>query len=450
MGNPRDDVPYDEPVDDLQRILADLSTRWPENRVEPDLARDRALMDILGDPQYSAPVVHLAGTNGKTSTTRMVESIIRATGLRTGMYTSPHLHSVNERIALDGEPISDERLVAVFHEVEPFVRLIDAAQGDMTWFQVVTALAFATFADAPVDTMIIETGLGGTWDSTNVVNPSVCTITPIGLDHQAYLGDTLDEIAEEKAGIITAPVPVVSSRQEPVALEVIAERATDQGATLYVAGKDFDLIGRDVAVGGQLIDIAGLGGSHFSDVFVPLHGRHQAENAAVAVATVEALLGGRQLDGDVVREGFATVNSPGRLELLRTGPTVIADAAHNPQGVAALVSALSESFGFERLVGVIAVLADKDVESMLMALGGVLDHVVVTSNSSPRCLPAEDVAYLAREVWDDAQVEVAPDMPAAIEAAIAAADSDLAVATGVLVTGSVVTVADARQLLGKD
>ncbi len=437
-------------MDDLQRILADLSRRWPENRIEPDLTRDRALMDLLGDPQSSAPVVHVAGTNGKTSTTRMIESLIRATGLHTGMYTSPHLHAVNERICLDGEPVSDERFAAIYRETEPFIWLIDAAQGDMTWFQVITAVAFATFADAPVDVMIIETGLGGTWDSTNVVDPAVCAITPIGMDHQDYLGDTLDEIAAEKAGIITAAVPVVSARQEPPALEVLEDRVAAQQATLLVAGRDFDLIGRDVAVGGQLIDIAGLGGSHYADVYVPLHGRHQAENAAVAVASVESLLGGRPLDPDVVREGFATVNSPGRLEVLRTGPTVLADAAHNPAGVAALVSALGESFGFERLVGVIAVLSDKDVESMLVALGPVLDHVVVTRNNSPRCLPAEDVAYLAREVWGDSAVEVAEDMPAAIEAAIAEADADLAVATGVLITGSVVTVAEARQLFGKD
>lgn len=418
--------------------------------MEPSLARDRALMDILGDPQNSAPVVHVAGTNGKTSTTRMIESLLRATGLRTGMYTSPHLHAVNERICLDGEPVSDERLVAIYHEVEPFIRMIDAAQGELTWFQAITALAFATFADAPVDVMVIETGLGGTWDSTNVVEPSVAVITPIGLDHQEYLGETLADIAAEKAGIITAPVPVVTSVQSEPALVVVAEAAEAQGAPLYLAGRDFDLIGRDIAVGGQVLDIAGLGGSHHPDVFLPLHGRHQAENAAVAVASVEAMLGGRSLDSDVVREGFATVNSPGRLELLRTAPTVLADAAHNPAGVAALVSALGESFGFERLVGVIAVLADKDVESMLMALGPVLDHVVATVNSSPRCLPAEDVADLAREVWDDSAVEVAEDMPAAIEAAIAEADADLAVATGVLITGSVVTVADARQLLGKD
>jgi dihydrofolate synthase/folylpolyglutamate synthase len=437
-------------VDDLQRILADLSRRWPENRIEPTLTRDRALMDLLGDPQFSAPVVHIAGTNGKTSTTRMIESLIRATGLHTGMYTSPHLHAVNERICLDGEPVSDERFTAIFDETEPFISLIDAAHGDMTWFQVITALAFATFADAPVDVMVIETGLGGTWDSTNVVDPAVCTITPIGMDHQEYLGDTLDEIAGEKSGIITAGVPVVSARQERPAMEVLEDRVVAQQATLLVAGRDFDLIGRDVAVGGQLIDIAGMEGSHYSDVYLPLHGRHQAENAAIALASVESLLGGRRLDPEVVREGFATVNSPGRLEVLRTGPTVLADAAHNPQGVAALAAALGESFGFERLVGVIAVLSDKDVESMLMALGPVLDYVVVTRNNSPRCLPAEDVAFLAREVWGDSSVEVAEDMPAAIEAAIAEADADLSVTTGVLITGSVVTVAEARQLLGKD
>lgn len=447
--HPYDEAVIDNPDERLEQVLAELAARWPENKVEPSLARDRALMDILGDPQNSAPVVHLAGTNGKTSTSRMVESLLRATGLTTGLYTSPHLHSVCERISLDGAPIDAERFVRTYDEIEPFVALVDSAHGPMTWFQVITGLAFACFADAPVDAMVIETGLGGTWDSTNTVLPSTCVLTPIGLDHRDYLGDTLDEVAGEKAGIITAPVPVISARQDDEAAEVIASRAAEAGAALHLAGRDFRLIGRDVAVGGQMLDIEGLAGA-YPDIFLPLHGRHQAENAALAVAAVEAFLGGRGLAPDVVREGLATVSSPGRLEVLRTAPTVLGDAAHNPQGIDALASAVAESFGFDRIVGVIAVLADKDVEAMMTGLAPVLDHVIVTRNSSPRCLPAEDLAEFAREVWGDAVVEVAEDMISALDLAVAQADADLSVATGVLVTGSVVTVADARQLLGRD
>lgn len=441
--------PDDEHAEaEFQRVLAQLADRWPENRIEPSITRDRAIMDLLGSPQTSAPVVHLAGTNGKTSTTRMIESLLRAAGLRTGMYTSPHLHSVCERISVDGAPISHQQFVDAYAEIAPFVDLVDASAGRLTWFQTITALAFACFADAPVDAMVIECGLGGTWDSTNVVDPSTCAITPIGMDHQSYLGDTLAQVAGEKAGIITAPVPVISAAQAEEAAEVIAARAAEQGAELLVAGRDFRLIGRDVAVGGQLVDIAGLA-AEYHEVFLPLHGRHQSENAAVAVAAVEAFLGGRGLDPDLVREAFAGTSSPGRLEVLRTTPTVLGDAAHNPHGAAALAEALAESFGFGRVIGVLAVLEDKDVEAMLLALAPVLDRVVVTRNSSPRCLPTEELAELARDIWGDDAVDAAPDMVAALDMAVAEADAHLEISAGVLVTGSVVTVADARQLLGR-
>ncbi|MDQ1246309.1 MAG: dihydrofolate synthase / folylpolyglutamate synthase, partial [Actinomycetota bacterium] len=384
--------PSDDQVEaEFARVLAELEARWPENRIEPSLTRDRALMDLLGSPQTSAPVVHLAGTNGKTSTTRMIESLLRAAGLRTGMYTSPHLHSVCERISVDGSPISHQRFLDTYAEIAPFVDLIDASAGPLTWFQTITGLAFACFADAPVDVMVVECGLGGTWDSTNVVDPSTCAITPIGLDHQSYLGDTLAEVAGEKAGIITAPVPVVTAAQPDEAAEVIAARAAEQGAELLVAGRDFRLIGRDVAVGGQLLDIGGLAGE-YHEVFLPLHGRHQGENATLAVASVEAFLGGRGLEPDLVREAFAGTSSPGRLEVLRTAPTVLGDAAHNPHGAIALAEALAESFGFGRVIGVVAVLEDKDVDAMLAALAPVLDRVVVTRNSSPRSLPADELA----------------------------------------------------------
>jgi dihydrofolate synthase/folylpolyglutamate synthase len=444
-----DDPTLPPAVSDFDRITADLQSRWPENLVEPSLTRDRALMDILGDPQASAPVVHLAGTNGKTSTTRMVDALLRATGLRTGMYTSPHLHSLTERISIDGTPISPEQFVEVYRQIEPFLAMVDGAHGDMTWFQVITGCAFACFADAPVDAMVIETGLGGRWDSTNVVDPAVCAITPIGMDHRQYLGDTLTDIAGEKAGIITAPVPVVVSRQAEEAMAVLAARCSEEGAELLVEGGDFDVIGRDVAVGGQMLDLVGVSGHHYSEVYVPLHGRHQGANAALALAAVESLLGGRALSDEVVREGFADVVSPGRLEVLRSAPTVLADAAHNPHGIAALGQALAESFAFDRVIAVVAVLADKDVDDMLAGLSDVCDHIVVTRNSSPRSLSADDLAAVAEGYWASEQIDVAGDVAEALEIAVARADEALPATAGVVVTGSVVTVADARALLSR-
>lgn len=434
-------------VSEFDRIAAVLQARWPENMVEPALTRDRALMDLLGDPQTSAPVVHLAGTNGKTSTTRMIDALLRSCGLRTGMYTSPHLHSLTERISIDGTPISREHFVEIYRQVEPFLAIVDAQHGNLTWFQTITACAFACFADAPVDAMIIETGLGGRWDSTNVVDPAVCAITPIGMDHRQYLGDTLAEIAAEKAGIITAPVPVVTSRQDGEAMAELVDRSREIGAELLAEGVDFDVIGRDVAVGGQVVDLVGVSGHHYSDVYLPLHGAHQGSNAALALAAVESLLGGRALGDDVVREGFADVVSPGRLEVLRSAPTVLADAAHNPHGIAALGNALAESFAFDRVIGVVAVLADKDVDDMLAGLSDVCDHVVVTRNSSPRSLGADELADVAGTYWTTEQIDVVEDIAEALEVAIARADETLPATAGVVVTGSVVTVADARTLL---
>jgi dihydrofolate synthase/folylpolyglutamate synthase len=449
------ECPYDEQVsqeettdDALARLAEELRGRAGEDEPNPSLHRVRALMDILGSPEAAAPCVHIAGTNGKTSTARMVESLLRASSLRTGLFTSPHLHSLTERISLDGQPVDAERLADAMAELEPFVSLVDGSAGRLSSFEVLTALAFAVFADAPVDVMVLETGMGGRWDSTNVVVPSVCAITPIGMDHQRFLGDTLAEIAGEKAGIITAPVPVLTSPQAPEAMAVLRERAEEVGAQFLVAGTDFGIRGRELAVGGQLLDLQGLDGD-YNEVYIPLHGPHQAENAALALATVEAFLGGRRLEPELVREGFAMASSPGRLELLRKAPTVLGDAAHNAHGAASLAAALTESFAFSRTIGVLAILADKDVADMLAELADVFDEVVVTRNSSPRCLPAADLAELAEEFWGAERVILADDMWHALETAMELADQDPTMTAGVVVTGSVVSVGDARGLLGK-
>lgn len=433
----------------LNTLEEQLAQRWPESQINPSLAREAELMDLLGSPQMSAPVVHVAGTNGKTSTTRMIEALLRTAGLRTGMFTSPHLHSPLERISVDGEPVSVEVFVQMYNEIAPYISLVDDSVGAMTWFEVITGLAFASFADAPVEAMVIECGLGGTWDSTNVVDPATCVITPIGLDHQSYLGESLTEIAGQKAGIITAAVPVVMAPQVEEAAEVVTARTREVGAELIIADRDFRLVGRSLAVGGQMIDVEGVAGI-YEDVFVPLHGHHQAHNAATAIAATEAFLGGRGLDADLVREAFAGTHSPGRMEVLRHSPTVIADAAHNPHGVRSLIAGLEEVFEFPRIVAVVAILEDKAASEMLAELSTVADEVVVTRNSSPRSMSPDDLADLAREIWDDHVISVEPLLSEALERAVAIADGEPPGTVGVVVTGSVATVADARMLMGRN
>jgi dihydrofolate synthase/folylpolyglutamate synthase len=431
-------------------------------RMVPDRSRIESLLDLLGSPQLAYPALHLTGTNGKTSTARMIDSLVRAHGLRGGRYTSPHLETVRERISIEGEPISEGRFAAVYDEVAPLAEFVDGkaaataapdlAFDRVTFFEMTTAMAFAAFADAPVDVATVEVGLGGAWDATNVLHAGVCVLTPIGLDHTELLGDTVEEIATEKAGIIHAGSTVVTAEQEPGALEVIAERCAEVGASLLREGVDFGVVGRALAVGGQVLTLRGLGGV-YDEIFVPLHGAHMAQNAAVALAAVEAFLTGsgqRQLDIDTVREGFALTTSPGRLERIRTAPTILLDAAHNPHGMAATVEALEQEFSFRKLVGVLAVLADKDAEGELALLEPVLSDIVVSRNTSPRAMPAARLAELAVEVFGEDRVHVAPQLPDAIELAVGLAESDLdgeLSGVGVLITGSVVTVADARRLL---
>jgi dihydrofolate synthase/folylpolyglutamate synthase len=386
-----------------------------------------------------------------------VESLLRAHGLRTGRYTSPHLETVRERISIDGEPVSEERFVEIYEEVAPAASFLDqrGAAGvseSLTYFDVTTAMALAAFADAPVDVAVVEVGLGGSDDSTNVLQANTCVITPIGLDHTEWLGETLEDIAVAKAGIIHSAATVICALQPPEAMAPILERCAEVGATIAREGSEFGVRHRELAVGGQVLWLQGLGGV-YDDVFLPLHGAHQAQNAAVALATVEAFLGagaGRQLDPEVVREGFATASSPGRLERVRNAPTILLDAAHNPHGMTATVAALREEFAFTRLIVVMGALADKDVLGMLELLEPITDAVVCTRNGSPRAMPAERLGDLAEEVFGAERVSVQPYLPDAIEAAVALAESD--VDTGyagvaILITGSVITVAEARTLL---
>jgi len=445
------------PDPDILRRLLDVEqailARTPETDIDPSLDTVRAAMDLLGDPQHAYPVVHLTGTNGKTSTTRMVESLLRAMGLTTGRFTSPHLHSFRERIAIGGEPISPERLIEVYDEVLPVVELVDqraVAEGGsrLNFFMLSVVLAYAAFADAPVDVAVVEVGLGGRWDATNVADGQVAVITPVAIDHTRLLGSTVGEIATEKSGIIKPGAIAVSSVQERDVAEILVERAEEVGARVVFEGVDFGVTSREVALGGQQLSFRGLAGD-YTEVFLPLHGEHQASNAATALAAVEAFVGGgeQRLDPDVVREGFANVTAPGRLEIVRRSPTVLVDAAHNPAGMLALRAALGDAFTFTTLVGVVAIFADKDPAAMLEILEPVLDHVVVTRNTSSRSIPPRRLGDIAVDYFGEDRVTVVDLMPDAIDQAVTLAEED-GMGGGVLVTGSVVTAADARLLLG--
>jgi len=430
-----------------------ILARAPEHDLQPSLDRIAAVMDLLAEPQRTFPAIHLTGTNGKTSTTRIIESVLREMGLRTGRFTSPHLHSMRERIALSGVPVDEDRFLAAYADVIPLIETVDAASAAeggprMTFFEVLVAVAYAAFADAPVDVAVVEVGMGGSWDATNVLDAAVSVLTPIALDHTHFLGSTEVEIAREKAGIIKPGAIAVSGVQEPDVAEVLLARAEEVGARLVFEGVDFGVVARDVAVGGQLVSVRGLAGD-YPDLFVPLYGGHQASNVAVAVAAVEAFVGGGEqpLDLEVLRAGLAAVTSPGRLEIVRRSPTVLVDAAHNPAGARALRDALSDSFTFARLIGVIAILADKDAATMLEILEPALDEVVVTRTTSPRAMRPAALGELAAEIFGEHRVSVVEDLPDALDRAAALADEG-GVSGGVLATGSVVTAAEVRMLLG--
>nr|BFE65418.1 folylpolyglutamate synthase/dihydrofolate synthase family protein [Dactylosporangium thailandense] len=421
-----------------------------------DLSRIEGLLDSLGSPQRAYPAIHLTGTNGKTSTARMIDSLLRAHGLRTGRYTSPHLQSITERISIEGEPISEEKFVEVYEEVAPLAEYLDATAAaesgaPLTYFDMTTAMAFAAFADAPVDVAVVEVGLGGADDSTNVLQAQTTVITPIGLDHIEWLGDTIEEIAWAKAGIVHKGSTLICALQPEEAMRPILERCAEVGATVAREGREFGVVNRDLAVGGQVLTLQGLSGV-YEGIFLPLHGEHQAQNAAIALAAVEAFLGAgseRALNAESVRDGFAGATSPGRLERVRNSPPILLDAAHNAHGMQATVRALTEEFAFSGLVAVVAALADKDVEGMLELLEPITESIVVTRNSSPRAMPVAQLAQIAEELYGGDRVRVVPDLPDAIDAAVTLAESDNAVpgTVGILVTGSVVTVADARGLL---
>ncbi len=433
----------------LKEIEAALNKRWPENKIEPTLDRILALVDALGSPHLTYPTIHIAGTNGKTSTARMVDQLLANLGYRVGRYTSPHLESFTERISIKGGSISEVEMIKTYEDIHLYLDLIDSRQPHpISYFEALTAMAFVAFAEHPVDIAVIEAGMGGQWDATNVISSAVSVMTPIGFDHMEYLGNTLEEIAQTKAGIFKPESNVVLAAQSAQVAKVLLAQVAKVSAQPFRQGVEFALKNRALAVGGQLISIQGVQGD-YDEIFLPLYGDHQGNNAAVALAAVE-VFAGVKLDTELVQDAFSKVSSPGRCEIVYKDPTVIIDAAHNPHGAGAIATTINTEFDFELVVGVISVLADKDVAGILKNLSAVLDYLVITENDSSRVMKPNLLAKLATEFFKEEQIEIIGDMNSAITYAIEKVALFNQVNEGVgavVITGSVATAGMARSIV---
>ena len=433
-------------------VLEKLLLRIPENKIRPRLEPTRRAVELLGDPQRSYRVIHVTGTNGKTSTTRFIERILREHGLRTGRFTSPHLVRLNERMALDGEPVSDEQLISVYSDIEPILEFVDqelaeTGENPLTFFEALAVLGFAVFADAPVDVLVLEVGMGGAWDSTNVADGDVAVFTPIGLDHLERLGNTIEEIAETKSGIIKSGSLVVSSVQEPSVLAVLEKVAGQIAEGFKLEGRNFQVSEFVPSSTGQSISISGLAGQ-YGPYAAPVFGSHQGQNLAVAVAAVEAFLGGGKIDiaDDILRSAISDVSSPGRLQLIKTEPALLLDGAHNPAGAQILANALRAEFSDQPLVGLVAVLADKDATGLVSNLAGVFESVVITQSTSPRSMPASELELVASQSISG-DVTAISDFQLALESAKQRARE---IEGMVVVTGSITLVGDVIKLIQED
>ncbi len=439
--------------DDQERVDAieqALLARWPETRIAPSTERIAALVDILGSPQLTYPTIHVGGTNGKTTTSRMIDSLLFAHGLRTGRFTSPHLETYRERIAINGEPIDPKDLIFAYNDIASYLELMDTKfEHPISFFEAVTALAFVAFAEHPVDVGVIEVGMGGEWDATNVIDADVSVIMPIGFDHMEYLGNTLHEIAATKAGIIKEGGFIVLAQQEPEAAKELIRKAAEVGADIAREGIEYSVTSRAVAVGGQLITIQGMHDT-YDEIFLPLHGKHQASNAASALVAVEAFFGDQPLDIEAVRAGFAAVTSPGRCEVFHRDPTVILDAAHNPHGAKALSETLKSEFNFDEIVAVVGVFADKDATGILQELEPIVDHVIVTQSTSSRAMSSTELEKIASSIFGSDRVFEISDLHTALDRAVTDAVRPLSDdSVGIIVTGSVVTVGESKTYLRK-
>jgi dihydrofolate synthase/folylpolyglutamate synthase len=439
--SPEDQILIDE-------IEKKLLARWPETRIEPTLERIAALVDVLGSPQLTYPTIHIGGTNGKTTTSRMIDSLLFEMGLRTGRFTSPHLETYLERISINGQNIDPKAMIFSYNDIAAYLDLMDSKfEHPISFFEAMTALAFVAFAEHPIDVGVIEVGMGGEWDATNVVDADVSVIMPINLDHTEYLGETLTEIAQTKAGIIKESGFVVLAQQEPEAAKELLKRAAAMGADVAREGVEYSVLSRSLAVGGQLLTIQGASDT-YEDIFLPLHGKHQASNAAAALVAVEAFFGDQELDIEAVRAGFANVTSPGRCEVVHRDPTIILDAAHNPHGAAAIAETVQSEFTFDEVIGVVAPMGDKDIHGILLELEQVMDSIIVTANSSSRSTPVDKLEKIAIEIFGAERVFSDENLEKALERAIKDTVRPLSDDTiGILVTGSVVTVGEARSYL---
>lgn len=433
-------------------VYDQLLMRLSEAHPQPRLTAMRRVMELMGDPQHSAPVIHITGTNGKSSVSRMIESLVRAHGLRTGLFVSPHLVKFNERIMLDGEPIGSESLERAWAEVEPILMLVDEelralAEPEVTFFEAITALAFNAFADAPVDVMILEVGMGGAWDATNVADATVAVFTPIDLDHTKQLGSTVTEIARTKAGIMKQGAFVVSAQQSSAVTEELRHAADDLSIQLRSQGSDFALTSHVLAVGGQVISVHGLFGE-YRDLALPLHGLHQAENATLAIAATEAFLSDAQpLSIELLSDALASVRSPGRFERVSQTPLVFVDSAHNPHGVGALSRTVSSTFPDRECGILVGMLDDKDAATSAGILATLSSTFFVTQPNSPRAFSASDLAEIFSVAAPGADVRLHAELLPALEAVFAwANERDDRI---VIVTGSVLLVGQVLEAMNQ-
>ncbi len=417
----------------MQQALDELYSRKPEHQMRPRLEPTRIACEVLGNPQFNYPVIHITGTNGKTSTARIIERILRELGLKTGRLTSPHLVRFNERISLDGTPIDDERFLETYQETKPILELVDQkllAMGEqpLTFFEAMTAIAFQIFSDAPVDVLVLEVGIGGEWDSTNVANADVAVFTAIDLDHTKQLGSTVEEIAATKAGIIKEKSVVVSSPQKPSVVEVLKTRSPGD---FFLAGKDFELSNSSGEGYGTRFSVSGTVGNYPS-LWMPIIGAHQAENAATAIAAVEQFLGGRAIADEYLRVALADAVSPGRLQVVSKKPLVVLDGAHNPAGIASLGNAIGEHFSNPDRIGLVAMVADKDIDSAAKQFANIFPRVVVTQIVGERALLAEELA--SKIITSGGEViATIPEVSEALKLAMKTAESE---EIALFVTGS--------------
>ncbi len=436
-------------IDEIEKALLN---RWPETRINPTLERISLLADLLGSPQLSYPTIHIAGTNGKTTTTRLIDSLCFELGLRTGRFTSPHLESFLERITINGEPISEAAMIATYKDVAPYFELVDERMSHrLSFFEAITGLAFVAFAEHPVDVGIFECGMGGEWDSTNVIEAKVSVLTPIGLDHTQYLGDTLGAIAATKSGIIKPGAFAVLARQELDPAQVLMRKCAEVEAVPIREGLEYQVSSRSIAVGGQLLSIKGVYGE-YGDLFLPLHGEHQASNAATALAAVEVFAGEKKLDEELVRAAFANATSPGRCEIVHRNPTVIIDAAHNPHGAKSLRNTIENEFDFDAIIGIVAPMGDKDTSGILEEFEAIMTTAIITRNSSHRAAPIDELAAQAKEIFGEDRVLTKESLESAIEAAVTQAKFEVEMnekSCAVLIAGSVISAGEARALIRK-